>query len=84
MRHTFVMPRRYQEFPGEVIGLSFPLSSHSSSVIIYSARYILTRVFIFNLLLFLFNFYERSVNFDEIFLIDLIILFEILMFRFML
>ncbi|KAM7516977.1 hypothetical protein LguiA_006560 [Lonicera macranthoides] len=38
MRHTFVMPRRYQEFPGEVIGLSFPLSSHSSSVIIYSAR----------------------------------------------
>jgi U3 small nucleolar RNA-associated protein 4 len=38
MRHSFVMPRRYQEFPGEVIGLSFPLSLQSSSVIIYSAR----------------------------------------------
>ncbi|KAA8528450.1 hypothetical protein F0562_035805 [Nyssa sinensis] len=38
MRHTFVLPRRYQEFPGEVIGLSFPPSSKSSSVIIYSAR----------------------------------------------
>ncbi|KAJ8762591.1 hypothetical protein K2173_008030 [Erythroxylum novogranatense] len=25
MRHTFVLPRRYQEFPGEVIGLSFLL-----------------------------------------------------------
>lgn len=38
MRHTFVLPRRYQEFPGEVIGLSFlPLSS-PPSVIIYSAR----------------------------------------------
>ncbi|CAK9152943.1 unnamed protein product, partial [Ilex paraguariensis] len=38
MRHTFVLPRRYQEFPGEVIGLSFPPTSNSSSVIIYSAR----------------------------------------------
>lgn len=38
MRHTFVLPRRYQEFPGEVIGLSFPPSSHSSTVIVYSAR----------------------------------------------
>ncbi|XAR48433.1 hypothetical protein NMG60_11031255, partial [Bertholletia excelsa] len=38
MHHTFVLPRRYQEFPGEVIGLSFPPSSNSSSVIIYSAR----------------------------------------------
>ncbi|XAR61976.1 hypothetical protein NMG60_11016539 [Bertholletia excelsa] len=38
MRHTFVLPRRYQEFPGEVIGLSFPPSSNSSSVIIYSSR----------------------------------------------
>jgi U3 small nucleolar RNA-associated protein 4 len=37
LRQTFKMPRRYQEFPGEVIGLSFP-SSHSSTVIIYSAR----------------------------------------------
>ncbi|KAL6995333.1 hypothetical protein U1Q18_005472 [Sarracenia purpurea var. burkii] len=38
MRHTFVLPRRYQEFPGEVIGLSFPPFSNSSSVIIYSSR----------------------------------------------
>ncbi|KAK9271406.1 hypothetical protein L1049_026996 [Liquidambar formosana] len=38
MRHTFVLPRRYQEFPGEVIGLSFLPSSSSSSVIVYSAR----------------------------------------------
>ncbi|PSR99921.1 U3 small nucleolar RNA-associated protein [Actinidia chinensis var. chinensis] len=38
MRHTFVLPRRYQDFPGEVIGLSFPPSSNSSSVIIYSSR----------------------------------------------
>ncbi|KAG8390975.1 hypothetical protein BUALT_Bualt01G0139700 [Buddleja alternifolia] len=38
MRHTFSLPRRYQEFPGEVIGLSFQPSSTSSSVIVYSAR----------------------------------------------
>lgn len=38
MQHTFVLPRRYQEFPGEVIGLSFSPSPSSSSVIIYSAR----------------------------------------------
>ncbi|KAK4481557.1 hypothetical protein RD792_012459 [Penstemon davidsonii] len=38
MQHTFSMPRRYQEFPGEVIGLSFPPSSNSSSVIVYSPR----------------------------------------------
>ncbi|XP_061969337.1 WD repeat-containing protein PCN-like isoform X2 [Populus nigra] len=38
IRHSFVLPKRYQEFPGEVIGLSFlPLSS-PPSVIIYSAR----------------------------------------------
>ncbi|KZV54527.1 transducin-related family protein [Dorcoceras hygrometricum] len=37
IRHTFSLPRRYQEFPGEVIGLSFPPSS-SSSVIVYSPR----------------------------------------------
>ncbi|KAM0027420.1 putative transcription factor WD40-like family [Helianthus debilis subsp. tardiflorus] len=36
--NTFVLPRRYQEFPGEVIGLSFPPSSNSTAVIIYSAR----------------------------------------------
>ncbi|KAG5230785.1 transducin-related family protein [Salix suchowensis] len=38
MRHTFVLPRRYQEFPGEVIGLSFLPMSSPLSVIIYSAR----------------------------------------------
>nr|KAJ0225452.1 hypothetical protein LSAT_V11C100000180 [Lactuca sativa] len=38
-RHnTFMLPRRYQDFPGEVIGLTFPPSSNSSTVIIYSAR----------------------------------------------
>ncbi|KAF8406190.1 hypothetical protein HHK36_008270 [Tetracentron sinense] len=38
MHHMFFLPRRFQESPGEVIGLSFPLSSGSTSVIIYSAR----------------------------------------------
>lgn len=39
-RHnTFMLPRRYQDFPGEVIGLTFPPSSNSSTVIIYSARF---------------------------------------------
>ncbi|KAI3465249.1 hypothetical protein Pfo_021912 [Paulownia fortunei] len=38
MRHTFSLPGRYQEFPGEVIGLSFQPSSSSSSVIVYSPR----------------------------------------------
>ncbi|XP_047325495.1 WD repeat-containing protein PCN-like [Impatiens glandulifera] len=38
MHNTFALPRRYQEFPGEVIGLSFPLSPNSTSVIVYSAR----------------------------------------------
>ncbi|KAG8633354.1 hypothetical protein MANES_18G095200v8 [Manihot esculenta] len=38
MRHKFVLPRRYQEFPGEVIGLSFLPLSNPPSVIIYSAR----------------------------------------------
>ncbi|KAF9606499.1 hypothetical protein IFM89_025774 [Coptis chinensis] len=37
-RHMFVLPRRFLEFPGEIIGLSFPPSSRSTSVIIYSAR----------------------------------------------
>ncbi|XP_055833953.1 WD repeat-containing protein PCN-like [Solanum dulcamara] len=36
--NTFALPRRYQEFPGEVIGISFPQSSGSSSVIAYSPR----------------------------------------------
>ncbi|KAK4559875.1 hypothetical protein RGQ29_008883 [Quercus rubra] len=38
IQHTFVLPKRYQEFPGEVIGLSFLPSSNSTSVIVYSAR----------------------------------------------
>ncbi|XP_047325750.1 WD repeat-containing protein PCN-like [Impatiens glandulifera] len=38
LHNTFTLPRRFQEFPGEVIGLSFPPSSNSSSVVIYSAR----------------------------------------------
>ncbi|ESW32921.1 hypothetical protein PHAVU_001G028900 [Phaseolus vulgaris] len=44
-RHTFALPRRYQEFPGEVIGLSFPPveassspTAISSSVVVYSSR----------------------------------------------
>lgn len=36
-RHTPSLPRRFQEFPGEVIGLSFP-PSKSTSVIVYSTR----------------------------------------------
>jgi U3 small nucleolar RNA-associated protein 4 len=36
-RNTHHLPRRFQEFPGEVIGLSFPPLS-SSSVVVYSAR----------------------------------------------
>ncbi|TYG99264.1 hypothetical protein ES288_A10G182500v1 [Gossypium darwinii] len=43
MQHSFTLPRRYQEFPGEVIGLSFcpSSSSHpskSTSLVVYSAR----------------------------------------------
>lgn len=37
--HTYVLPKRYQEFPGEVIGLSFSPSPNSQSVIVYSSRY---------------------------------------------
>ncbi|XP_072972619.1 WD repeat-containing protein PCN-like [Typha angustifolia] len=37
-RHTHRLPRRFQEFPGEVIALSFPHSLSSTSVIVYSAR----------------------------------------------
>ncbi|GER40218.1 transducin family protein / WD-40 repeat family protein [Striga asiatica] len=37
-RHTFSLPKAYQEFPGEVIGLSFQPSSSSSSVTVYSPR----------------------------------------------
>ncbi|KAI5354312.1 hypothetical protein L3X38_007207 [Prunus dulcis] len=37
-QHTNVLPKRFQEFPGEVIGMSFPPSTSSSSVIVYSSR----------------------------------------------
>nr|KYP57092.1 Cirhin [Cajanus cajan] len=37
-RHTSTLPRRYQEFPGEVIGLSFSPSPTSSSVVVYSSK----------------------------------------------
>ncbi|WVZ60465.1 hypothetical protein U9M48_010482 [Paspalum notatum var. saurae] len=36
-RYTHQLPRSFQEFPGEVIGLSFPPQS-SSSVVVYSTR----------------------------------------------
>ncbi|CAN8291169.1 unnamed protein product [Cochlearia groenlandica] len=36
--HSFSLPKTCQEFPGEVIGLSFSPSPSSSSVIIYSSR----------------------------------------------
>ncbi|CAH2034067.1 unnamed protein product [Thlaspi arvense] len=36
--HSFCLPKRFQEFPGEVVGLSFSPSPNSSSVIIYSSR----------------------------------------------
>lgn len=39
--NSFALPKRYQEFPGEVIGISFPPSSGSSSVISYSPRFVL-------------------------------------------
>ncbi|XP_022976976.1 U3 small nucleolar RNA-associated protein 4 homolog isoform X1 [Cucurbita maxima] len=38
MRHTQALPKRFQEFPGEVIGLSFPPSTTSLPVIVYSSR----------------------------------------------
>lgn len=44
--HTNVLPKRYQEFPGEVIGLSFSPSPNSSSVIVYSSRYLLLSLFL--------------------------------------
>ncbi|XP_078441762.1 WD repeat-containing protein PCN-like [Wolffia australiana] len=36
--HSHALPRRFQEFPGEVNGLSFTPSLSSTSVIIYSSR----------------------------------------------
>ncbi|XP_076946163.1 WD repeat-containing protein PCN-like [Bidens hawaiensis] len=38
IQNTFVLPRRYQDFPGEVTGLTFPPSTNSSIVVVYSAR----------------------------------------------
>ncbi|KAJ0257901.1 Transducin family protein / WD-40 repeat family protein [Hirschfeldia incana] len=38
LRHSFCLPKSFQEFPGEVVGLSFSPSPSSSSVIIYSSR----------------------------------------------
>ncbi|KAI3865140.1 hypothetical protein MKX03_029227 [Papaver bracteatum] len=37
MAHTHPLPTRFQKFPGEIIGMSFP-QSFSTAVIIYSAR----------------------------------------------
>uniref|UniRef100_A0A1D1Z8K6 Cirhin n=2 Tax=Anthurium amnicola TaxID=1678845 RepID=A0A1D1Z8K6_9ARAE len=37
-RYSYVLPRRFQDFPGEIIGLSFPPSLCSTSVIVYSSR----------------------------------------------
>lgn len=37
-KNSFVLPQRFQEFPGEVIGISFPPSASLSSIIVYSSR----------------------------------------------
>ncbi|GMH16469.1 hypothetical protein Nepgr_018310 [Nepenthes gracilis] len=37
-QNSYILPRRFQEFPGEVIGLSFPPSMSSSSLVVYSSR----------------------------------------------
>lgn len=57
MKHTFALPKRFQEFPGEVIGLSFPPSLKSSTVIIYSARCLLIPCY-----------FEKEINFSYSFL----------------
>ncbi|KAJ6851691.1 U3 small nucleolar RNA-associated protein 4-like protein [Iris pallida] len=36
-RHSLHLPRTFQEFPGEIIGISFPPSINSTSVVVYSA-----------------------------------------------
>ncbi|KAL6527335.1 hypothetical protein OROGR_016425 [Orobanche gracilis] len=36
--HTYSLPKTYQEFPGEVTGLSFQPLTNSSSLIVYSPR----------------------------------------------
>ncbi|GAU24742.1 hypothetical protein TSUD_355710 [Trifolium subterraneum] len=40
-RNTHVLPTTFREFPGEVIGISFPPLSTSSSFVVYSSRYVL-------------------------------------------
>lgn len=50
-RHSYHLPQRFQEFPGEIIGLSFLPFSFSTSVIVYSARYDLP--FLFTLIIYL-------------------------------
>ncbi|MFS7946773.1 hypothetical protein Hanom_Chr06g00540231 [Helianthus anomalus] len=37
MHNTFLLPQGYHDFLGEVIGLTFPSSTNSSVVVIYSA-----------------------------------------------
>ncbi|KAE8680729.1 cirhin-like isoform 2 [Hibiscus syriacus] len=54
MQQTFTLPKRFQEFPGEVIVLSFslPSSSHpskSTSVVVYSASHILILAIMINI-----------------------------------
>ena len=38
-KNSFALPRTFQEFPGEVIGVSFPPSA-SSSMVVYSSRFV--------------------------------------------
>ncbi|XP_021851251.2 WD repeat-containing protein PCN [Spinacia oleracea] len=37
-KNSLALPQRFQEFPGEVIGISFPPSASLSSIIVYSSR----------------------------------------------
>uniref|UniRef100_A0A803M2L7 Uncharacterized protein n=1 Tax=Chenopodium quinoa TaxID=63459 RepID=A0A803M2L7_CHEQI len=37
-KNSFTLPQRFQEFPGEVIGISFPPSASLSSIVVYSSR----------------------------------------------
>lgn len=52
-QHKNILPRRFQDFPGEVIGLSFP-PSNSTSVMIYSSRYLVILIIDFKFFFFLF------------------------------
>jgi U3 small nucleolar RNA-associated protein 4 len=42
-RNTHVLPTTFREFPGEVIGISFSSLSTSSSLVVYSSRYVLLK-----------------------------------------